>query len=75
MYETLETVQKKREVVQPNMAFMGQLVHWEDQLKSDGGKNKMQKEKDWDISFKALSNKETAAIKEILSATDHIKIK
>ena len=50
------------------MAFMGQLVYWEDQLKSNGGKIKMQKEKDWDKSFKVLNSKETAAIKEILSA-------
>ena len=61
LYEILEFVQKKRSIVQPNMAFMGQLVQWEDQLK---GSIKPSKQ---------LSDKENNAIKDIVQLTQQIK--
>ena len=67
LYETLDDVQKIRKIVQPNMAFMGQLVKWEDSLKADGGRIEKKEEKDYFKNFKVLNNKEISAIREILS--------
>ena len=67
LYETLDDVQKIRKIVQPNMAFMGQLVKWEDSLKDDGGRIEKKEEKDYFKNFKVLNNKEISAIREILS--------
>ena len=61
LYEILEFVQKKRSIVQPNMAFMGQLVQWEDQLKGNIKPSKQ------------LSDKENNAIKDIVHLTQQIK--
>ena len=61
LYEILEFVQKKRSIVQPNMAFMGQLVQWEDQLKGNIKPSKQ------------LSDKENNAIKDIVQLTQQIK--
>ena len=67
LYETLDEVQKIRKIVKPNMAFMGQLVKWEDSLKADGGRIEKKEEKDYLKNFKVLNNKEISAIREILS--------
>ena len=57
----LESVQKKRPIVQPNTAFMEQLVAWEDELKS----NKM--------SQRTMQDAEEMAIHEIMKVTHRIK--
>ena len=38
LYETLDAVKKIRQIVQPNPAFMAQLVKWEDSLRTNAGK-------------------------------------
>ena len=38
LYETLDAVKKIRQIVQPNPAFMAQLVKWEDSLRTNEGK-------------------------------------
>ena len=65
LYEILESVQQKRNIVQPNMAFMGQLVQWEDVLKGD-------KKKSFDP--KLLDDKEASAIKEITELTQDLNL-
>ena len=62
LYEILDEVQKKRMIVQPNSAFMGQLIGWENELKT--GKNERIRE---------VTDKEQSAINEIMSLTQRIK--
>ena len=62
LYEILEDVQNKRSIVQPNMAFMGQLVKWEDELKKSRKSEQLK-----------LSDREEIAIHEIMKVTHRIK--
>ena len=62
LYETLDSVQKKRTIVQPNMAFMGQLVQWEDELKGQQSKKPKQ-----------ISDRTQEALNEVASITQRIK--
>lgn len=76
LYETLDAVKKIRQIVQPNPAFMAQLVKWEDSLRTNaGGKMKKKEEKDYTTSneFKDLDTKVVSAIREILSITSQIR--
>ena len=61
LYDVLNTVQEKRPIVQPNAAFIKQLVHWEDELKSGQMKERQ------------LDEAETSAINEIKQITQRIK--
>ena len=61
LYDVLNTVQEKRPIVQPNAAFIKQLVHWEDELKSGQMKERH------------LDEAETSAINEIKQITQRIK--
>jgi len=76
LYETLDAVKKIRQIVQPNPAFMAQLVKWEDSLRTNaGGKMKNKQEKDYYTAneFKDLDTKVVSAIREILSITSQIR--
>lgn len=76
LYETLDAVKKIRQIVQPNPAFMAQLVKWEDSLRTNaGGKMKNKQEKDYSVAneFKDLDTKVVSAIREILSITLQIR--
>ena len=61
VYNVLDTVQAKRPIVQPNAAFIKQLVQWEDQLKSHE-RNSIQ-----------LNEAQSMAINEIQQITQRIK--
>ena len=74
LYETLDAVKKIRKIVQPNPAFMAQLVKWEDSLRTFGGKIKNKQEQDYYANeFKDLDAKVISAIREILQITSEIK--
>ena len=74
LYETLDAVKKIRKIVQPNPAFMAQLVKWEDSLRTFGGKIKNKQEQDYNANeFKDLDAKVISAIREILQITSEIK--
>ena len=62
VYNVLDTVQAKRPIVQPNAAFIKQLVQWEDQLKSQDFRNSIQ-----------LNEAQSIAINEIQQITQRIK--
>ena len=62
LYNVLDTVQAKRPIVQPNAAFIKQLVQWEDQLKSQDFRNSIQ-----------LNEAQSIAINEIQQITQRIK--
>ena len=64
LYEILDHVQKKRSIVQPNMAFMGQLVSWEQTLKGMKPSKTIKPE---------LTDKEKQAIDDIARVTLRIK--
>ena len=61
LYNVLDTVQAKRPIVQPNAAFIKQLVQWEDDLKSPE-RNSIQ-----------LNEAQSIAINEIQQITQRIK--
>ena len=61
VYNVLDTVQAKRPIVQPNAAFIKQLVQWEDDLKSQE-RNSVQ-----------LNEAQSIAINEIQQITQRIK--
>ena len=61
LYNVLDTVQAKRPIVQPNPAFIKQLVQWEDDLKSQE-RNSVQ-----------LNEAQSIAINEIQQITQRIK--
>ena len=61
VYNVLDTVQAKRPIVQPNAAFIKQLVQWEDDLKSRE-RNSIQ-----------LNEAQSMAINEIQQITQRIK--
>ena len=61
VYNVLDTVQAKRPIVQPNAAFIKQLVQWEDDLKSQE-RNSIQ-----------LNEAQSMAINEIQQITQRIK--
>ena len=64
VYGILESVQNKRSIVQPNMAFMDQLVAWDDELKN--GKISERRKLGWD-------NDREDAINEIMKVIHKIK--
>ena len=59
----LEMVQRKRSIVQPNMAFMGHLIQWEEVLKG----------KKSPFDPRNLNDKEENAIRDIVYLTQQIK--
>ena len=61
VYNVLDTVQAKRPIVQPNAAFIKQLVQWEDDFKSPE-RNSIQ-----------LNEAQAMAINEIQQITQRIK--
>ena len=61
LYNVLDTVQAKRPIVQPNAAFIKQLVQWEDDLKSQE-RNSIQ-----------LNEAQSISINEIQQITQRIK--
>ena len=61
LYDILSEVQTKRPIVQPNGAFLKQLVHWEDELKSAK------------FAKHELNDTEKSAISEIKQITQRIK--
>ena len=61
VYNVLDTVQAKRPIVQPNAAFIKQLVQWEDDLKSQ------------ERNSNQLNEAQSIAINEIQQITQRIK--
>ena len=61
LYNVLDTVQSKRPIVQPNAAFIKQLVQWEDELKSQ------------ELKELKLNEAQAIAVNEIQQITQRIK--